>query len=914
MLQKLFSIIIFFAIFIVASIVISIVPISYFGNTISKQLEDLSIKMVDSDVWNLRIFGISSHTSYVNFEKQYDKYNTKAKIYITDLSHKLISGNNYCDKITADIYIDNPEIMKDAVLDMLESAKDKKYFFSIKHLTINIYAKNEHLGDGKNVDVVNKRVGNDDYKYKKTDRHNTTSDYTTIFELSFADVLLQNKLDDFIYQFNTFINRNENVEVAIKGNNKISNKTLDVKIDSVDFRCSMHNNYKAGKLSCKIKNFLDVLEDLDIHTNSIFYRNIFDKTISVNADVLYQNNTLILNGSLGINEDFGTLFYNGDKNSLMFSFNKIDFDKKHLEDVNLDLNVLQTDVTKDLSKQYAYQYISDVNTLSQLARMVLYFSQLSNFSTNISIEGLKLNNTNVKTLTLLAEKKANSDKIEINNFSGTIDGDVFKIEKQNNGNYIFTATGVNFLSFCNFFDINLLKYDGFLQNYLVYGLINFYTHGVQINNMNVLINGDKILSYNFDYNYNNLFNRAKIARVVNISNVASLGDYVNFNLLYKQYYGKFLELQSNQHQDAILLKQMFLKSLNNNIVKNTFAIENSSIFDNKIRNLILITTKKNNNTDFDFVANSDIFTGSIKFKSGNVNDYYNTNVDIKANYFNFLNLKDFKNDFELAIKETTQKAFFDNKDYNIPSFFGVNGKINIDIDNLTINNDKKCEKLTGTINIGNGIFSSDNFTCKIPNGSSISAISKLSLQRTPEANIGITFSGVDTDFLIKSPINGNIYAQCIFQARGFNPVNWIKFLDGKCSFVLQSLTLQNFDLVSLSKSLVSTGIKKDIDYNDVVKGGALRFPQSNGNILINDGIAKGDIKFSRELVSGSAEYEYDIFNKKMKNISGSFAVMGKRTTEEDPFAFSVPFVCSGKSIAPQCIIDWSRFEEMIKSV
>jgi hypothetical protein len=99
MLQKLFSIIIFFAIFIVASIVISIVPISYFGNTISKQLEDLSIKMVDSDVWNLRIFGISSHTSYVNFEKQYDKYNTKAKIYITDLSHKLISGNNYCDKL-----------------------------------------------------------------------------------------------------------------------------------------------------------------------------------------------------------------------------------------------------------------------------------------------------------------------------------------------------------------------------------------------------------------------------------------------------------------------------------------------------------------------------------------------------------------------------------------------------------------------------------------------------------------------------------------------------------------------------------------------------------------------------------------------------------------------------------------------
>lgn len=916
MLQKLFSIIIFFAIFIVASIIISIIPISYFGNIIAKQLETMSVKVVNSDMWNLRLFGVSAYTSYASFETTFDKYNAKAKVYVEELSHNLISGNNYCNKIIANIYIDNPHLIQDATLDILSLVSGKNYFFNINNLTINIYSKKNVLnGDNKTKTINGIGVNDDKDDNKLKTVSNDYSDYQSIFELSFTNVVLQNKLNEAIYRFNTFINKNESVEIAVRSiNGKKNNKSFDVKIDGDDFRCSIHNNYKNGKLVCKIKNLLDVLEDLDIDVSNGFYKNILDKTLSVNLDILYQNQTFVLNGSFGLNDDFGTFFYNGDKNSIMLTFDKIDFDKKHLEDVNLDLDVVQTDITKDLSKQFIHKSINDVNTLSQLARMIFYFSQLSYFDVNVNVGDVMLNNTQVKQLTFLAEKKVNRDKIDIYKFSGSIDGDVFNIEKRKDDNHIFTATGVNFLSFCNFFDINFLKYEGFLKNYLVYGLINFYTNGVKMNNMNVLINDNKVLSYSFDYNYDSLFNKTKTIRIVNISNVNSLNDYVNFNTLYKQYYGKFLEYQSNQQQDATLLKSMFLKSLNDDFVKNTIAIENSRIFDNTIRNLIFTTSEKNSHTEFELVANSDIFTGAVKFNAGNINDYYNVNTDIKASYLNFLNLKDFKNEFELAIKETTQKAFFDDKDYNVPSFFGVNGKIDIDVDNLIFTNDKTCQKLSGKINIGNGIFSSEDLTCKMPNGSSLSAISKLSLQRTPEASFGITFNGVKTGLIVKTPINGDVYAQCVFQTRGFNPVNWMKFLDGKCSFVVQSLALQNFDLVSLGKSLVGNGIKKDVDYNDIVNGGTLYFKQSNGSIVINDSIAKGDIKFSRELVSGSAEYEYDIFNKNVKSLSGSFAVMGKRTTEEEPFAFYVPFACSGKSVTPKCIIDWKQLEEMIKSV
>ena len=115
MLQKLFSIIIFFAIFIVASIIISIIPISYFGNIISKQLETMSVKVVNSDVWNFRLFGVMAYTSYASFETTFDKYDAKAKFYVEELSHNLISGNNYCNKIIANIYIDNPNLIHQAL-------------------------------------------------------------------------------------------------------------------------------------------------------------------------------------------------------------------------------------------------------------------------------------------------------------------------------------------------------------------------------------------------------------------------------------------------------------------------------------------------------------------------------------------------------------------------------------------------------------------------------------------------------------------------------------------------------------------------------------------------------------------------------------------------------------------------------
>ena len=119
MLQKLSSVIILFAVATVASIIISIVPISYLENIISRQLETISVKITRSDVWNFRLFSITAYTSYATFETTFDKYGAKAKFYVEGLSYRLISGNNYCNKVIANIYIDDPNLIKDVILDAL---------------------------------------------------------------------------------------------------------------------------------------------------------------------------------------------------------------------------------------------------------------------------------------------------------------------------------------------------------------------------------------------------------------------------------------------------------------------------------------------------------------------------------------------------------------------------------------------------------------------------------------------------------------------------------------------------------------------------------------------------------------------------------------------------------------------------
>ena len=281
-----------------------------------------------------------------------------------------------------------------------------------------------------------------------------------------------------------------------------------------------------------------------------------------------------------------------------------------------------------------------------------------------------------------------------------------------------------------------------------------------------------------------------------------------------------------------------------------------------------------------------------------------------------LNLTSFKpifNDFEKATSHSVEKVFFENQNYNIPSFIGLNGNLNIQIDNFILNNGKTIQNLSGSFTLKDGVFESKDFQFKYGNGDIFSNIT-LSLQNTPDLQIGLAASGINIDYLIDTPLDGYVSNQCKLTARGFNPYLFIHDMKGKCTMIVQNLYMPKFDLLNTSNYIITNGIKKGYNYGQLIGKNALAFSQGKGELLLENGILKGDIAFARELVSGSAEFEYSFDTDLINKLAGSFVMMVAREKLETPFPIYLPVACNGKPQEPECLVNWQQLEEVINSV
>ena len=167
--------------------------------------------------------------------------------------------------------------------------------------------------------------------------------------------------------------------------------------------------------------------------------------------------------------------------------------------------------------------------------------------------------------------------------------------------------------------------------------------------------------------------------------------------------------------------------------------------------------------------------------------------------------------------------------------------------------------------------------------------------------------------LLNTPYNGYISAQIAGKTLGFNPVKWINNFSGNGKIIVQNLQIPHFDLLNLSKNIIQNGINKDINYNEIVNNQSLYFKQAEGNLLIENGIIRGDLTMSRELVSGSLEYEYLYTQNILKKLSGSFATMMAKERLSTPFPIYLPVACNGFLNNPQCLVDWKQLDETIES-
>ena len=212
--------------------------------------------------------------------------------------------------------------------------------------------------------------------------------------------------------------------------------------------------------------------------------------------------------------------------------------------------------------------------------------------------------------------------------------------------------------------------------------------------------------------------------------------------------------------------------------------------------------------------------------------------------------------------------------------------------------------------MNDGIIKSNNFTFRYKDGDVVANM-VLAMQGRPDLKLGFSVSGININDIIQSPLNGYVSLQFNCKTYGFNPVQFIKKINGKGKFVIQNIKIPHFDLLNTSNEIIKHGIGQDVDYYGMILNKPLLFNIGEGNLFLENGIVKGNISLSRELVSGSANFEYNLYSKTLNKLASSFAMMMVRKRFETPFPIYITIACSGKVVSPECLFNWEQLKSLV---
>ena len=240
---------------------------------------------------------------------------------------------------------------------------------------------------------------------------------------------------------------------------------------------------------------------------------------------------------------------------------------------------------------------------------------------------------------------------------------------------------------------------------------------------------------------------------------------------------------------------------------------------------------------------------------------------------------------------------------------GLNGLFELNIDNISYNN-KLFTDINGQIDLNNGIFTAENLRFRYKNGE-VNSNMAFSMQGRPELQFAIAGSGFYLSDISNTQVNGRISFQVSLKTFGFNPVKFTKEISGNGHIIVQNIVIPKFDLLHMSSELLTNGVRQDYNYMDIVNKKPLVFSKGEGDVLIENGISRGELSFARELVSGRLVFEYDLFNNVLNQLTGSFATMITKKRGSTPFPIYIPFACSGGINKQQCVINWDQFNEVI---
>ena len=898
--NKLF--IVFFAILgiCICLFITSIIPLKIVGENIIKKAKKHNIEIISNESWTINPITLRGKTNKIEYNINVGNSNIKG--YGDNFTCSLINGDAFFEKIVLEIYIDENENLRSIFENLKKNIVSKYFSLEAKNLSISIFLKNT-----------------------------TESQVDLIEEFLINDLVITKHKNTEIYKASIGINKNEKMTIMTTIDRPNTERyELNTKIENSNFFCYIYDSKRNGTINCLNRDaftFIKQISDIEIDNN--FIKKILSKQISLKADILHNqklNDGVEIVGNLIINNDIGHIKYDGINNIVSLKFDKIDLDStlNDIQNAEDDVDIKETydDIismsgkeNKFLSSAKKIEQSENINSLKKILTYIMETFNAGKINTNISIKQTTIDTVPVQNVNIDISKV--NEQIDIKNISANfgekLNGKILITNQKDQDRNLFIS-GDSLPDFLKLFNINLLKKNINSLNYYVLGKIDLSTSSIELQNLSYYVDKTKIFDFDMSKTYSYKQKQIISNEHIKIQNI-DINKYFNISSFYQNLYELFNSLQQEEKQDALFWKYLFKKRNKNDFFKSfhkIITINDSLIYDKKVKYFVLDYKDDSKNTDITAITDGELCSGQLYFNLKNIDnkETITSKIDIKNLNLNQQNSQ-FFNDIKTATNRDLSDIFYADKDYNIPSMIGLNGLFELNIDNISYNN-KLFTDINGQIDLNNGIFTAENLRFRYKNGE-VNSNMAFSLQGRPELQFAIAGSGFYLSDISNTQVNGRISFQVSLKTFGFNPVKFTKEISGNGHIIVQNIVIPKFDLLHMSSELLTNGIRPDYNYMDIVNKKPLVFSKGEGDVLIENGVSRGELSFARELVSGRLVFEYDLFNNVLNQLTGSFATMITKKRGSTPFPIYIPFACSGGINKQQCVINWDQFNEVISS-
>ena len=890
--RKLLAILFGIGIIILCSLIVSLIPLNFTGDIVAKTAKQHNIEIISSNIWNLHL--VNAETSTNKLEFQYHLNGNKINGRCDNFSYNLFSGAMYAEKIVVNLILVKKTDIAGLFNDIKEILQQEKkvYAFSSKNVIINVYKTDDSNKDNLSQEMI----------------------------LNDVEVVSNENVQK--YRISIGIDKDRKMLFSYDKRNISADKyEINGEISNDNVACYLYDAKNGGNIDCYIKNLLYLYNDIidDVVENN-FFKQMLDKKINLKANIIHNNGTQVI-GKMMINNDIGDFQYNLAQNILTLKFdnlfvNKTSNDIKGLdaseEDEILKKNVMSGQKHKSSLLINQNEMLENINTLNSVFMMLIQLSKNSNLELKINSNEVSFGDSFLSNF-ILNIKNKNGD-LDIKEFSfnfGDSDIDGFRIKYVDGQIGNLYASGSSITQFNKYLYRKNIKNNKEIHAYQLSGDVKLGLDYIKLSDVQLITDGTKILNYDFSRRFNFEQKNTKTEERLTLQDV-DFDEYFSLDELYKKLYHSFNDYQNVSKQEATLWRMLFEKKLTNSIAnasKVAIVLNNVIFAGTMVHNFVYTKNEINHNLDINIIANSSVLDGKMDLFVGTKAERDGIFANLNFNNLDLNQMTNLKRKIENSIGLMFNDVLLIDKDYNIPSFLGINGDIKVVIKNL-IANDNIVKDINTDISIRDGNVYVDNLKM-LYKSSKIDINSIISLQGRPDIQLAVAGSGFNLNDIIASPLDGYLSFQISLRSGGFNPIRLINNIQGNGQYIVQNLQIPNFNLLGLSKQVISNGIQKDLDYYDIIAHKKLAFSQGAGNLLFTGSSVKGDFSASRELVSGSGEFEYNFGNKIVKTASGSFAMIMTRKPADKPFPIYIPYACSGKANSPDCLVNWGQLHELI---